>query len=134
MMWSNLKYLEDNNCGEVFIVLNNYLENLVSIHTELKLEIDKQKIKVRKINLLLDKGEDLSIDDLILSNDYSLKLLRQYKLVKYKLLEVNGVMNKYILDYKQSALKFFNRVLNYYIEKEEYINCKIIQNVINLLS
>lgn len=133
-MWSNLKFFEDNECGDVFFVLNDYLENLLQIHDTLKAEINVQRTKVENINAILNTGVKIPMDELIMSNDYSNTLLRQYKLVKYKILEVNGVMNKYILDYKKSALKFFKRVLAFYVEKEEYAYCKTLQNVIDLLA
>ncbi len=133
-MWSNLKFFEDNNCGDVFFVLNDYLENLLLIHNNLRAEINNQKDKVSHINTLLNAGVKVPMDDLIISNDYSNALLRHYKIVKYKILEVNGVMNKNISEYKKSALKFFKRVLAFYVEKEEYAHCKTLQNVLDLIS
>jgi hypothetical protein len=132
-MWRNLKFFEDNKCGDIFTLLNEYLENLITLNNELKKDIAIHRKKVIQINALLEKGIEPPIEDLIINNSESVGLLKKQKLIKYKILEVNSVMNKYILDDKRHSLKFFKRVLTFYIEREDYKNCRIIQNVIDLL-
>ncbi len=134
MTWNNLKFFEDNNCGDVFFVLNDYLENLILIHNNLKISIKSQREKLDNINNLLNSGIKIPIDELVLCNDTANALLKDYNIVKYNILEVNSIMNTFILDYKKLSLNFFKKVLAFYVEKEEYSNCKTLQNVIDLLS
>lgn len=133
-MWRNLKFFEEHECGDVFSVLNDYLENLLSDHKELRKSINTQKIKLEEINKLIENDILFPFEDLVLQNDISKNLLREYKITNFKLIEINSIMNKYILDYKKSSIKFFKRVLVFNIEKENYNNCKILQKVIDLLS
>ncbi len=132
-MWRNFKFFEDNKCGNVFTLLNEYLENLILLNDEIRKDIATHREKVTQINILLEKGLDPPIEDLIINNNESTALLKKQKILKYKILEVNTVMSKYLLDDKRQSLKFFKRVLTFYIEKENYKNCRIIQNVIDLL-
>lgn len=133
-MWRNLKLFEENDCGDIYLLLDDYLKILTESHNKLKDEIKLQQIKLLDINNSLEKNIIVPYDDLVSANQNSQDLLKQYKISEYRIYEINAIMSKYILDYKISSKKFFNRVLDFYVEKENYEYCKLLQKIINLLS
>ena len=132
-MLNNFKFFEENKCGDVFSLIDEYLESLKNIYYALREDINTQRIKLNTINQLLNNNVEIPFSELVSSNEYSNTLLRKYKTINYKITEVDNIMNNSIVDNKKNSLKFFKRVLVYYVEKEEYSKCKTLQNVIDLL-
>ena len=132
-MDNNLKFLTDNNCVEIYSILDLYLEFLLSEQKIINTEIFILKENIFSINKKLENNIHVPIDVLIMNNEKSTKLLRNYNFTKTRILEINTVMNNDLINNKNISKRFFKRVLRYFIHKEKYEYCNILNKIIILL-
>lgn len=129
-MERNFKLFEDNNCGDIFSILNEYLENLKIDNIELRKKINNQKELLSNINIEIPK---YTIEFLNKCNIETNIMIRKNKIISLKISQINNVMNGFILDNPKYSIKFFKRVIKYFSDLEKYEYCGLINKVIKLL-
>ena len=97
------------------------------------MQITELKENIFSINKKLENNIHVPIDVLIMNNEKSTKLLRNYNFTKTRILEINTVMNNDLINNKNISKRFFKRVLRYFINKEKYEYCNILNKLIILL-
>ena len=130
-MWRNLKLFEDNHCGNVFNLLNEYLNDLNLKQDNYISLLKEALIKLNKIN-----KNDINPENffsLLEEEKEYVNLFKNYKLNSTKIQILNNVMSNYILDDVNKSKFLFENISDYFISKEEYEKCTIIKKVLNLL-
>src|SRR6478735_6276926 len=95
-MWRNLKLFEDNHCGNVFNLLNEYLNDLNLKQDNYISLLKEALIKLNKIN-----KNDINPENffsLLEEEKEYVNLFKNYKLNSTKIQILNNVMSNYILD------------------------------------